>query len=163
VKAATVGEKAGVTAVTFFGLGRLPLFGGTWGTVGAAVVHGLIAWLIGTANAPWLMGVLAGAATVASVLLCPWAERFYARKDPKVFVMDEVAGYFLTVAFFPSHSQWAVGIWSFIFFRIFDIIKPPPIRRIEKVGRGWGIVLDDLLAGLYAALCVALVLWMTIA
>ena len=158
MKAGTVREKIGVTAVTFFGLGRLPLFGGTWGTLGAAIAHGLIAWLIGTATAPWLMGALAGAATVASVALCPWAERFYGRKDPKVFVIDEVAGYFLAVAFFPFHSQWAVGIWGFIFFRIFDIVKPPPIRRIEKVGRGFGIVLDDLLAGLYAALFTGLAL-----
>jgi phosphatidylglycerophosphatase A len=159
VKANTLGEHIRVAAVTCLGLGRLPLFGGTWGTLGAAVIHGLLAWQIGTDKAPWLLGTLAGAATLASVLLCPWAERFYGRKDPKVFVIDELAGYFLTVACFPLHPQWAVGLWGFIFFRAFDIVKPPPIRRLEKVGGGWGIVLDDLLAGLYAAVFTGLALW----
>jgi len=138
--------------VTFGGLGALPVAGGTWGTLGAAAVHGVFAAWIGTANNPYFLPALALIFSLGCIAYGPWAERRYGKKDPGECVIDEVAGYFLAVSFFPFANQWRIGIVAFIFFRIFDIIKPCPGRRSQKLRAGWGIVADDLIAGLYAAL-----------
>ena len=151
MKTASVSDRASACVVTFLWLGKLPIAPGTWGTLGAAAVHALAAWLIGTAANPFFLPALALLATIASVVYCPWAEKFYGKPDPSPFVIDEAAGYFLAVSFFPGANQLRIGILAFIFFRAFDILKPFPIRKLENVGRGFGIVLDDLLAGIYAA------------
>jgi len=151
MRPASFADRMSECVVTCLWLGKLPLAPGTWGTLGAAGVHALAAWLIGTDNNPYLLPALAALATLASVVYCAWAERFYGKPDPSSFVIDEAAGYLLTVSFFPGTNQLYVGILAFVFFRAFDILKPFPIRRLEKVGGGFGIVLDDLLAGLYAA------------
>lgn len=138
--------------VTACGLGRLPVASGTWGTLGAAAVHGVFAWLVGTGNNPLFLPALALLFTLACIAYGAWAEQHYGRKDPSPVVIDEVAGYFLAVSFFPLANPWRVGILVFFLFRIFDIIKPFPARRSQKLAAGWGIVADDLIAGLYAAL-----------
>ncbi len=151
-------DRVAETAVTFIGLGNLPLMPGTWATLGAALVHAAVAVQIGTSDHPYVVPALAGLCALASVCLCPWAERFYRRKDPPRFVLDEAAGYFLAVSFFPHHSQLPVGVLGVVLFRLFDIIKPPPGRQAESLPRGVGIVADDLIAGLYAALCIGIIL-----
>ena len=154
MKASSFSDKMSECIVTFLWLGKLPAAPGTWGTLGAAGVHALAAWLVAD---NWLfLPALALIATLASILYCPWAERFYEKEDPSPFVIDEVAGYLLTVSFFPGANQLRIGILAFIFFRTFDVLKPYPIRKLEKVGHGLGIVLDDLLAGLLAALFIYL-------
>jgi phosphatidylglycerophosphatase A len=145
-------DRAGAAVVTFCGLGNLPVAPGTWGTLGAAAVHALVAATVGTQHSPALLPVLAAMFTVASIAYCPWAERFYGRKDPSRFVIDEVAGYFLVVSFFPGRPQLLVGVLAFFTFRLFDVIKPFPARRLERLPAGIGIVIDDLVAALYAAL-----------
>ena len=150
MKATSFSDRTSECVVTFLWLGKLPAAPGTWGTLGAAGVHALAAWLV--ADSPLFLPALAAIATLASVAYCPWAERFYGKEDPSPFVIDEVAGYLLTVSFFPGANQLRVGILAFIFFRAFDVLKPFPIRKLENVGHGLGIVLDDLLAGLFAAL-----------
>jgi len=156
MRPASFADRMSECVVTCLWLGKLPLAPGTWGTLGAAGVHALAAWLIGTDNNPYLLPAFAALAALASIAYCSWAERFYGKVDPSPFVIDEVAGYLLAVSFFPFEPQLRIGILAFIFFRAFDILKPFPIRRLEKVGGGFGIVLDDLLAGLYAALLVIL-------
>ena len=145
------------TIVTFGGLGRLPIAPGTWATLGAACVHALAVWLVGTSASAYILPALVILATVTSGMYQPWAEQHYGKPDPGPFVIDEVAGYLLTVSFFPHEPQWFVGGSAFVFFRLFDVLKPFPIRRVERIRR-WGIVADDLLAGMYAALCTQLVL-----
>lgn len=78
--------------------------------------------------------------------------------DPGWFVLDETAG--VWIATIPlAQPTWAgVGL-AFLLFRVFDIWKPPPVRTLERVGGGWGIVLDDLVAGVYALLL--LLVWET--
>lgn len=71
-------------------------------------------------------------------------------KDPKQIVVDEFAGYFVAVV--GLGADLSVLITAFVWFRIFDIVKPPPIRRIEQLPLGYGIVLDDVVAGIYAAI-----------
>jgi phosphatidylglycerophosphatase A len=149
--------------VTAGGLGRLPVAPGTWGSLGAAAVHVALVLGAGPMPAAVALPVLALAATIASVRLCGWAERHYGATDPKPFVVDELAGYWLTAALLPAaavplaNPLWTVPL-AFALFRLFDIAKPPPVRRAEKLGRGFGIVADDLLAGLYAAACAWVVL-----
>ena len=143
---------------TFCWLGKLPVASGTWGSLGAAVVHALVAWQLETATHPCFLPALAALFTVACIAYGPWAERFYGKKDPGPVVIDEVAGYFLAVSFFPNSPQLLVGVLVFFLFRIFDIIKPFPAGRSQRLPAGWGIVADDLIAGLYAALFTWLVM-----
>jgi phosphatidylglycerophosphatase A len=100
---------------------------------------------------PWL--VLGGAA-LATLACAPLARSLgVAEKgdqgDPGWFVLDEAAGLWVA-AFATSRPGPAYLILAFLLFRVFDMLKPPPLRWIEKAGRGWGVVLDDLLAGMYA-------------
>jgi phosphatidylglycerophosphatase A len=130
----------------------LPVAPGTWGSLGAAAVYAALAFGAGRTATAIALPVLAVAATFASVRFQGWAERWFADPDPKPFVIDELAGFWLTAALLPMQNpRWTVPL-AFVFFRVFDIAKPWPIRRAERLGGGWGIVADDLLAGLYAAL-----------
>lgn len=74
----------------------------------------------------------------------------YGKEDPGEVVIDEVAGYFVTMAFLPP--TWPSMIAGFLIFRVMDIVKPPPARQMERLPGGVGIVLDDVMAGFYANL-----------
>ena len=126
--------------VTACGLGMLPLCPGTWTSAASAVVWAL---LIDTGR-PW---------AVAGVALAPWAEKAFAREDPRPFVLDEVAGQWLTCLAFgwQGENVWLNAGVAFVAFRLFDVVKPPPIRRVEKLPARWGVMLDDVVAALYAA------------
>ena len=100
------------------------------------------------------MLIIAALCVAVGVLLGPWAERYYGRKDPGPVVIDEVAGYCVTLFQFEGFPGWRQMVAAFFLFRLFDVVKPPPARRIERWPRGWGIMLDDLFAGLYAFMVV---------
>ncbi|MEL6713102.1 MAG: phosphatidylglycerophosphatase A, partial [Planctomycetota bacterium] len=87
-------------------------------------------------------------AYVAGRLAAPWAERL-AGKDPGFFVMDEVVGYLVAVAWI-GPPTWLTLVVAFVLFRFFDILKPPPVRWFERIPGGDGILLDDVVAGVYA-------------
>ena len=141
---------------TFGGLGGLPRFPGTWGTLGAALLY-LAARLLIPWDAVlfWGTGAAALVVAAASVPLGRSAQEAFGEKDPRQFVLDEVAGFFVSIMLLGSYSV-GVGVAAFVFFRILDIFKPWPIRKLETVAGGWGILLDDLAAGLAAN---ALVRW----
>jgi phosphatidylglycerophosphatase A len=82
--------------------------------------------------------------------------RAHANKDPQFVVIDEVAGQL--IALIAAPLSWKTFAAGFILFRIFDILKPPPVRQLEKLPEGVGIVLDDVAAGLYALLVMQLLL-----
>ena len=95
---------------------------------------------------------------VAALILSPvaiWSSTVTAnqlnRKDPQIVVIDEVEGQWLTLAG-STHLNWKALALGLLFFRIFDIWKPWPVRSLEKLPDGWGIVLDDCMAGVYAGL-----------
>jgi phosphatidylglycerophosphatase A len=75
-------------------------------------------------------------------------------KDPQIVVIDEVLGQWITLAG-ASVLNWKSFLLAFVLFRLFDILKPPPIRRLERIPGGAGIVLDDVLAGVYGAIVLA--------
>lgn len=137
---------------TGFGLGYLrpP---GTWAS--AATV--LAWWFAARALPPALVLPVAVAAAAATSLLGMAAATIVAREsgreDPQFVVVDEIAGQL--TALIAVGLTWESFLASFILFRFFDILKPPPVRRLERVVGGAGIVLDDLMAGLYARLALA--------
>ena len=154
-------DKAKRLAVTALGLGTLPVAPGTWASAGAMVLYVLVQCVVPW---PWAVVVLAaGIATClwAGAMLCPWAQQYYGLEDPRPFVLDEVAGQLLTCLLLTlawPDSLRERGVFAlvalaaaFFSFRIMDVLKPFPIRRVEKLPGWWGVMLDDLLAAVYAA------------
>jgi phosphatidylglycerophosphatase A len=141
---------------TFFGIGRLRPGPGTWAS--AATV--LLWWLIGHWFLPqWQTAMtcaLAGLTVVIGIPAASRVSRAAALKDPRFVVIDEVAGQLITFIAVPA--TWKSLLLGFILFRGFDIVKPPPLRRLEHLREGVGIVLDDVGAGLYALACMQVVL-----
>ena len=143
-------------AATFFGAGRLRPGPGTWGSGAAVLIWAVVGrWV--PAQFQWV--VLAALALLAIFIGIPAATRFaraWQTKDPQSVVIDEVAGQWITLLFAPV--SWKTLLLGFILFRAFDILKPPPVRQLERLPEGTGIVVDDVAAGLYALLVMQLVL-----
>lgn len=133
-----------------FGLGYLPLAPGTWASAAAAGVCLLLQRLEGRLGAGLLAALLL-VVTVVGVLIAPRAEQIWGRSDPGFFVLDEIAGLWLAVLLFGRHGGAAGVVGVLVAFRVFDIAKPPPIRLLEELPGGWGVMLDDLAAALYSA------------
>ena len=140
-----------------FGLGMLPIAPGTWGSLPLAVVFGVLLCLGVPAFVICL--VMAGfviLGSVSCIVFAPAAIEATGKKDPGEVVADELAGQavtFLAAGFFAAESNGAVlAMVGFLAFRFFDILKPPPCRRLEKLPAGFGILADDLMAGVYAAI-----------
>jgi phosphatidylglycerophosphatase A len=148
--------------VTLGGVGYLPA-SGTF----ASLLTCLVLWPILACVGPAAQNVVAlvglGFFCVLSIALAPWAIREFGDKDPGKFVLDEAAGICLSILFLPARTGWGTGInlaAAFLAFRIFDITKPPPARQLERLPAGWGILLDDLAAAVYANLvCQVLLRW----
>jgi len=150
---ARLAERVLVGLITVGGAGLVPRLRGTSGTAAACLLLLLLIWL--DLAGLWVRLGVAVLATVLALALAPWAMRRYGKKDPQCFVLDELAGYFLGVCGCGLGVLWWEALVAFGLFRIFDGFKPPPVRRLEGLGRGVGITADDLMAGLYTALCMA--------
>lgn len=124
--------------------GKIPFAPGTWGTLpGVALL-----WLTGT----WTLSgkfTLAFCLIVVGVYLSQEGIEHYQNKDPKQVVIDEIAGVYVAGICWPP-STLAL-LCAFALFRFFDIIKPWPVNRAESLPGGWGIMADDIVAGIYAA------------
>jgi phosphatidylglycerophosphatase A len=145
-------------ACTSLGFGYSPIIPGTVGTIPSVILFILIALYVALEHQTLVIATVLILACLLSILLAPWAERQWDRKDPRRFVLDEVAGYFFTVLlvwpFVATQEPTIIIIFTglaFVATRFFDIVKPFPARRLEKLPQGWGILLDDLAASLYAA------------
>jgi phosphatidylglycerophosphatase A len=148
-------NKAAWVFATWFGCGLSPIAPGTAGSLAAV----LIAWPLsrfGFGRIHFL--ILALALLYPAIRAASIVSSLSARKDPQVVVIDEVLGQWLTLAGALRFDLFTFGL-AFALFRLFDIWKPPPIRLIEQIPGGAGIVLDDMLAGAYAALVLFLVGW----
>jgi phosphatidylglycerophosphatase A len=141
---------------TCFFLGYVPKGPGTAGSLGALA---LAWWLHAYAGVP-----AAGFAVYALLLLAPasWAAGRVAedigKKDPQIVVIDELVGQWIALGG-AATLNWKSWIAAFALFRAFDIWKPPPVRQLERVSGGAGIVLDDVMAGIYAALVLYFAGW----
>jgi phosphatidylglycerophosphatase A len=134
-----------------FRLGYSPVAPGTVGSLPAVALYCVIAIFAPPESHSILLGVALTVSSLLCVALGPWAEGYWKKKDPRHFVLDECAGYFLTVLLFRGPNLLLTVVWTFVMTRIFDILKPPPSRLLESLPSGWGILLDDLGASLYAA------------
>lgn len=145
----TAVERVATVLATWFGCGFSPKAPGTAGSLGAIPLYLLVAraGLPGVAIA----GVVVGAVGV-------WSSSVVAKqrglKDPQLVVIDEVAGVLVTML--PVRVvSWQAVVAGFLLFRLFDVVKPWPIRRLEALPGGWGIMLDDVGAGIVAAAIMA--------
>ncbi len=149
--------------ITVLGTGHLRPAPGTWGSAAAAGLFVLLWWLLERFSAPAhlidaLVIVGIALASWLSGLWGQWAIDRWERKDPRQFVLDEFAGQWVALLWLPAAAQtgWlglaAVVCGQFVLFRVMDIIKPPPARQLESLPAGWGVLCDDLVAGLYALL-----------
>jgi phosphatidylglycerophosphatase A len=141
---------------TFFGAGRLRPGPGSWGS--AATI--LLWWLISRATAPQWQSIaailLAAFAVLIGIPAASRVSRASGIKDPQFVVIDEVAGQLITLIAAPV--TWKTLLAGFILFRGFDIVKPAPVRQLERLPEGFGIVLDDVAAGIYGLMVMQLLL-----
>ncbi|MCC7014525.1 MAG: phosphatidylglycerophosphatase A [Planctomycetes bacterium] len=133
-------------------LGCSPFAPGTVGTLGGVAIawalrdqEHYLAWSMAAAAVLYLLGRSLG----------DWAERYAGEKDPGIFVLDEVIGYLITVAWLGGPSYTALAV-AFFVFRFFDVIKPKLARKMEHIPGGDGILLDDVVAGAYGLVLVML-------
>jgi phosphatidylglycerophosphatase A len=135
---------------TFFGAGYGKPGPGTWGSVATVLLWAACNWLFHPAPHALLLIVLAATAValVAGIPAATIVARTSGRKDPQIVVIDEVAGQAITLLGCPFDLRHA--LICLVLFRLFDMTKPPPVRQLESLPEGWGIVIDDVAAGLYA-------------
>jgi phosphatidylglycerophosphatase A len=141
---------------TFFGAGRLKPGPGTWGSLAMVITWALVSR---TLPIPWVFPAnlaLAGLAIAVGIPAATRVSRASGGKDPQFVVIDEAAGQLITLLGAPL--AWKSLLVGFILFRAFDIVKPYPIRRLEKLPEGTGIVVDDVAAGLYGLAVMQLLL-----
>lgn len=134
-----------VLMATWFGAGYLPKAPGTWGSLGALP----FAWLLVDHGGPWILG----AATVIIFIVGLWAAKDFMKRtgahDPGAIVIDEVVGQWIVLLAAPL-DPIAFGL-AFVLFRLFDVFKPWPISWADRsIGGAWGVMVDDILAGLFA-------------
>jgi phosphatidylglycerophosphatase A len=134
---------------TWFGLGYVPKGPGTAGSLGALAVAWLLHEYAGVGPLP--LAALGIALAIPGIWAAGAVAKEIGRKDPQIVVVDEVVGQWITLAG-ASQLNWKSWLAAFALFRLFDIWKPPPVRQLERLPGGVGIVADDAMAGLYAAL-----------
>lgn len=138
--------------LSYCGCGLLPKVPGTWGTAGAALTAwALLTWWPG-AQHDWMLLCLGwvALASALTVILAPILIQEDGLTDPQTIVMDEVAGYWMTLAF-ARRPDVTTLVVAFFLFRFLDVVKPWPANRFESLPAGWGVLCDDLMAGLYGA------------
>ena len=141
-----------IQLASLFGAGRAPIAPGTVGTL-ATLPLALLAWRQLPA---WGLALIGLAVAGAGVWAGDVAARATGLKDPGLVVIDEAAGMIITLVGVPF--GWVNALAAFVLFRAMDVIKPPPARQFERLPGGWGIMLDDVMAGLYANLALRLLL-----
>ncbi|MCA1589113.1 MAG: phosphatidylglycerophosphatase A [Acidobacteria bacterium] len=160
-------------AVTTFGVGYLPLAPGTFGSVVGVAIYLLFGWGERIASANFIRGGSTDASASAWIhsvnliafltfcLVGIWAAGratvHFKNKDPKQAVVDEVIGQLIVFLFIPFTFSWKLILAGFVLFRIFDIWKPYPINSLQNLPAGIGVCADDILAGVYAGVGLAII------
>lgn len=141
---------------TFFGIGRLRPGPGTWGSAATVLLWSALTYGLTPALRTPVAVALAALVTLIGIPAATRVARGSGLKDPQFVVIDEVAGQL--IALIGAPFGWKTFLAGFILFRGFDILKPPPVRQLEALPEGTGIVVDDVAAGLYAFLVMHLLL-----
>ncbi len=155
-------------SLTTFGVGYIPGASGTYGSaVGVAIYLfvGAFETQVGSHNTAngalviafhWAINaILVSAFCLAGIWASGRSIAFLGSSDPSEAVVDEVMGQFITFAFIPFGLSWPFILAGFLLFRLFDIWKPFPVRTLEMLPGGLGICADDIVAGVYAGICLA--------
>ncbi len=161
----TTASRPGVWLATGLGLGYAPVAPGTAGSLASVALFALAQTFLQAAVFP----VVYLAGLVALLLVAWWsteqALRHWQSKDPQAVVIDEIVGQWIAYGGLlvplrqPATGGWKYLVAGFILFRAFDVLKPFPIRRSERLPGAAGVVVDDILAGLYAAAGLTLLAW----
>jgi len=147
------------TIATGFGSGYAPIAPGTAGAAVGCLLLWLYIYIIGIGNY-WYFQIGFLLITIFTTILGAIATREVEKEwgeDPSKVVIDEIIGVWISLLFLPL--TWQNILIGFILFRIFDIAKPFGIRKLEAVKNGWGVMLDDVLAGIYANVCLQIYLF----
>lgn len=149
-------DRLAVLLGTGLGVGFFPFAPGTVGSLwGPVLIAGMLRWQL----SPVVYGLLAIGFIALGIPICTRAARSLGQEDPGSVVFDEIAAFWLV---FAPHwcgvfeFSWFSAIAGFGLFRVFDIAKPWPVKRLEHFPEGLGIMADDLMAGVYAGACLAL-------
>jgi phosphatidylglycerophosphatase A len=141
---------------TFFGIGWLRPGPGSWASAATVLLWAALAYALAPSLRTPSAIALAAVVTLIGIPAATQVARGSGIKDPQFVVIDEVAGQLVALVAVPL--TWKSFLAGFILFRAFDIVKPPPVRQLEALPEGTGIVLDDVAAGLYALGCMHLLL-----
>lgn len=132
-----------------FGSGKVPKAPGTFGTLAAVIP------VILTAAAPyWVKGLVFALMMVGGTAAAQYHGTYTGVKDASEVVIDEIAAYYMIFLFFPVNTFTLIT--GFVLFRIFDILKPYPIKRFEMLEGGVGVMADDIIAGIYSVICLGI-------
>jgi len=149
----SIASRAGLAVASAGFLGFAPIAPGTVGSAAALPVWAFLRWT----GTRWAEPIAILILFVAGVWSARVAERELGLEDPGPVVIDEVVGMLVTLMWLPL--TWPVAAVGFLAFRVFDIVKPYPAGRLEHLPGGWGIMADDVAAGVYGYACVRLLLW----
>lgn len=145
-----VKEHITILLSTFFYLGKMSVAPGTFGTLGAIPLYYILIFFLDKFEYLFVTIII----VVLSVILSNMAAKVFDNEDPNEVVIDEVAGFLTTMVLIPFSVINVVA--AFMLFRFFDITKPFPARQLEGLGGGLGIVMDDIAAGIWANICLQL-------
>lgn len=157
VAATGPGPKLALFLATGLGVGYGPVMPGTYGSaLGVGVYLGLVHIAAPLPHSQMLLAFVAAAVALFSIWVVSIALRGFTVKDPQEIVIDEVAGQLVSLLPLPMvyanpRSHWLAVFAGFLLFRIFDAAKPYPIWKFERLPGAWGVVADDLVAGVFAA------------
>jgi phosphatidylglycerophosphatase A len=140
---------------TFFGVGYFPVAPGTLSSAIIVLLYKFFLYRLSWPIYLFLFFVLFALGTFVSNVY----SRMLKKEDPRSIVIDEITGQF--IALFLLSPQWTLCVSSFVLFRLFDILKPFPINRVETFPRGFGIMLDDIVAAIFAGILINLFLLLT--
>jgi len=152
----TTGDRLSLLISGLGPIGKMPYASGTWGSAAAALTAPALFLPL---PAIWRVVVLAAIFTIGAKTASR-AEELLQEKDPGQVVIDELVGQWITFLPLASPPPFELAM-GFCFFRLFDILKPAPIRASENwLPGGWGVMIDDVLAGIYAGLCLLILHWL---
>lgn len=139
-----------------------PIAPGTCGALLGVLIHFGVAFLVPTQFRQLSLIAAFLSTCMLTILLTHWAEDHWKEEDPKNFVLDEVAGYLMIPIFFSAGTFVEIAVGGFFLFRVFDIIKIPPARQIDRnMHGGWGVLLDDLVSSGYALGVLYFMVWLS--
>lgn len=133
--------------------GYFPFAPGTAGTIFAMAIYFFEYWIFGKVS--WIANaIIVFICAIPAIKIGDAGEEYFGEKDPPEVVLDEVMGYWISVLFWPFN--WKIALGAFVLFRLYDTIKPRPIRKLEEREGGFGIMIDDYIAGIYTNITIAL-------